>query len=184
MPRPALVKDVLSYQTKAFTTLKTILEEKGISYDDVCLLEGASDSPARPPATTTHLELDSGDSDTASISSTRTLTLAQKASRNRLSRVARTALSLLLVGKSILDHSPLDHQFSMHLKDSVEFTNICTHMALQTDDRRFDQDLNLAQQCLAAIITNMTWDTDNKTCDFCETVRERLKHILQKLNED
>lgn len=57
-------------------------------------------------------------------------------------------------------------------------------MALQTDDRRFDQDLISALECLAQIITNMTWDTSSKTCDFCQTAQEQLKQILQKLHED
>ncbi|XP_069826086.1 leukemia-associated protein 7 [Dendropsophus ebraccatus] len=187
MPGPALVRDVLSHQAKAFTTLVTLLEERGIRCDNIYIVEGASGSSlcyTRPPATLADLELESEGSDTASISSTRSLTLAQKASRNRLSRVARSTLSLLTVEETILDHLHFDHQLSIQLKDSIEFRNICTHMALQTDDRRFDQDLNLAQDCLSAIITNMTWDITNKTCDFCETVQEQLKLILHKLRED
>ncbi|XP_044143898.1 leukemia-associated protein 7 [Bufo gargarizans] len=187
MPGPTLVRDVLSHQTQAFTTLITLLEERGIRCNNIYLVEGASGSSlcyTRPPARLTDLDLDLEGSDTASISSTRSLTLAQKASRNRLSRVARSTLSLLVVEENILDHLPLDHQFSMQLKDSIEFRNICTHLALQTDDRRFDQDLNLAQKCLSTIITNMTWDITNRNCDFCETVQEQLKLILQKLHED
>lgn len=185
MPGPALVRDVLSHQAKAFTTLITLLQQRGIRCNNIYLVEGASDSSlcyTRPHAMLADLELESEESDTASISSTGSLTLAQKASRNRLSRVAKSTLSLLVVEENILDH--LDHQFPVQLKDSIEFRNICTHMALQTDDRRFDQDLNLAQECLTAIITNMTWDITNKTCDFCETVQEQLKRILQKLQED
>ncbi|XP_075706171.1 leukemia-associated protein 7 [Rhinoderma darwinii] len=186
MPGPALVRDVLSHQAKAFTTLNALLEERGIRCSNIYLLEGASGSLCctRPPATLTDLELESEESDAASISSTGSLTLAQKASRNRLSRVTRSTLSLLVVEGNILDHLALDHQFSMQLKDSIEFRNICTHMALQTDDRRFDQDLSLAHECLTTIITNMTWDITNETCDFCETVQEQLKLILQKLQED
>ncbi|KAG9491857.1 leukemia-associated protein 7 [Eleutherodactylus coqui] len=185
MPGPALVRDVLSHQTKAFTTLIALLEERGIRCNNMCLVEGASGGSlgyTRSPAILTDLE--SEYSDTASNFSTRSLTLAQKASRNRLSRVARSTQSLLMVEENILDHLSLDHQFSMQLKDSIEFRNICTHMALQTDDRRFDQDLNLAQEYLSTIIANMTWEATNKTCDFCETVQEQLKVILQKLRED
>ncbi|XP_056418026.1 leukemia-associated protein 7 isoform X2 [Hyla sarda] len=188
MPGPALVRDVLSHQAKAFTTLVTLLEERGIRCNNIYIVEGVSGSCSlcytRPPATLADLELESEESDTASISSTRSLTLAQRASRNRLSRVAKSTLSLLTVEENILDHLSLDHQFSMQLKDSIEFRNICTHMALQSDDRRFDQDLKSAQECLTTIITNMTWDITNKTCEFCETVQEQLKHILKKLRED
>ncbi|CAI9578503.1 unnamed protein product, partial [Staurois parvus] len=113
----------------------------------------------------------------------RCLTLAQRASRHRLSRVARSILELLLVEENMLQHLPLDHQFTMQIKDSIEFRNICIHMALQTDDRRFDQDLNSAQECLTQIIANMTWDTSSKTCDFCYTAQEQLKQILQKLQD-
>ncbi|KAM4045644.1 leukemia-associated protein 7 isoform 1-T3 [Anomaloglossus baeobatrachus] len=180
MPGPAVVRDVLSHQTKAVTTLITLLEERGIRCNNIYLVEGASGSTG-PPATLT--DVDSEGSDTASISSTRSLTLAQKASRNRLSRVTQSTLSLLMVEKGILDHLPLDHEFTMQLKDSIEFRNICTHMALQTDERRFDQDLNLAQECLTTIITNMTWNITNKTCDYCESIREQLKLVLQKLQE-
>ncbi|XP_071990607.1 leukemia-associated protein 7 [Engystomops pustulosus] len=187
MPGPALVRDVLSHQTKAFTILSTLLEERGMRCNNIYIVEGAAGSTlyyTRPPATLTDQKPESDESDTASISSTRSLTLAQKASRNRLSRVVQSTLSLLVLEQNILDHLCLDHQLSMQVKDSIEFRNLCTHMALQTDDRRFDQDLNLAQECLTTIITNMAWDTTNKTCDFCESVQEQLKLILKKLHDD
>ncbi|XP_069614976.1 leukemia-associated protein 7 isoform X1 [Ranitomeya imitator] len=186
MPGPALVRDVLTHQAKAVATLIILLEDRGIRCSDIYQVEGESGSSlcyTRPPATLTDLELESEGSDTASSSSTRSLTLAQKASRNRLSRVAQSTLSLLVVEENILDHLSLDHEFTMQLKDSVEFRNICTHMSLQTDDRKFDQDLNLAQECLSTIITKMTWKMTNKPCDYCESVREQLKLLLQKLQE-
>ncbi|KAM9319871.1 leukemia-associated protein 7 [Gastrophryne carolinensis] len=181
MPRPAVVRHVVSHQAKAFHILLSLLQQKGIRCDipDLLITDGAGSSiwQASPG-----LELTSGDWDPEPSSPN--LTLAQRASRNRLSRVAHSILELLLLEENMVDHVPLDHQFTMQVKDSIEFRNICTHMALQTDDRRFDQDLSLAQECLAQIITNMTWDVSAKTCDFCQTVQQQLKLILQKLHEN
>ncbi|KAM5181112.1 leukemia-associated protein 7 [Mantella aurantiaca] len=182
MPRPALVRDVVSHQAKALNTLLPLLEQRGIrcSIPNLFISEGATISGlCHPDAGQAGMELASDDT-----GSSRCLTLAQRASRHRLSRVARSILELLLVEENMLQHLPLDHQYTMQIKDSIEFRNICTHMALQTDDRRFDQDLNSAQECLTQIISNMTWDTSSKTCDFCHTVQEQLKQILQKLHED
>ncbi|KAB0341948.1 hypothetical protein FD754_018874 [Muntiacus muntjak] len=36
--------------------------------------------------------------------------------------------------------------------DSVEFRNICSHLALQTEGQQFDRDLNAAHQCLKTIV--------------------------------
>ncbi|XP_068121162.1 leukemia-associated protein 7 isoform X2 [Hyperolius riggenbachi] len=185
MPRPALVRDVVSHQAKAFNTLLSLLEQRGIQCNIPSLfMAGSSLGHPRPAADhCSDLQLPSDDT-AGSASSSRSLTLAQRASRSRLSRVARSILELLLVEENMMEHVPLDHQFTMQIKDSIEFRNICTHMALQTDDRRFDQDLDSAQECLMQIITNMTWDVSAKTCDFCQTAQEQLKQILQKLHED
>ncbi|KAB0372717.1 hypothetical protein FD755_015470 [Muntiacus reevesi] len=34
----------------------------------------------------------------------------------------------------------------------VEFRNICSHLALQTEGQQFDRDLNAAHQCLKTIV--------------------------------
>lgn len=187
MPRPAVIRDVISHQAKALHTLLPLLEQRGIqcTIPDLFISEGATISGLSPPqagAQQTAMEMSSDNPDGGP--SPRCLTLAQRASRHRLSRVVRSILELLLVEENMLQHLPLDHQFTMQIKDSIEFRNTCTHMALQTDDRRFDQDLNSAQECLIQIVTNMTWDTSSKTCDFCHNAQEQLKQILQKLHED
>ncbi|XP_018411943.1 PREDICTED: leukemia-associated protein 7 [Nanorana parkeri] len=185
MPLPAVLRDVVSHQAKALNTLLPLLEQRGMhcGIPNLFIAEGATISGlCHPQVQQAGTELPSDDTDSGS--SPRCLTLAQRASRHRLSRVARSILELLLVEENMLQHLPLDHQFTMQIKDSVEFRNICTHMALQTEDRRFDQDLNSAQECLTQIISNMTWDTSSKTCDFCHSAQEQLKRILQKLHED
>ncbi|XP_072286743.1 leukemia-associated protein 7 [Pyxicephalus adspersus] len=187
MPRPAVLKDVVSHQAKALNTLLPLLEQRGVhcTIPNLFVAEGATISSLCPPQTGAQLAgMELASDGTEAESSSRCLTLAQRASRHRLCRLARCILELLLLEENMLQHLPLDHQFTMQIKDSIEFRNICTHMALQTDDRRFHQDLNFAQECLSQIITNMTWDTSSKACDFCQTAQEQLKHILQKLHED
>ncbi|XP_063813117.1 leukemia-associated protein 7 [Pseudophryne corroboree] len=177
IPRPAAVlKEAVTHQAQALRTLILLMDERGIRCDALHLhLVGSSSLQQLGSA-------QSGRPGAGTVSST-PLTLSQKASRNRMSRVARCCLDLLAVEDNIVVHLPLGHQLPIHLKDSIEFRNICTHMALQTDDRRFDQDLNSAQECLITIINNMNWDVAANSCDFCETVREQLKQILQELHE-
>ncbi|XP_075055177.1 leukemia-associated protein 7 [Mixophyes fleayi] len=183
MTRPALVKEAVIHQAQAFNTLIFLMDKRGIRSNDLNMYIVEDSSLPDSYTAATHradTELEAVDAGSAS---SRPLTLSQRASGNRLSRVARCTLEILALEEKILDHLPLGHQFPMQLKDSIELRNICTHMALQTDDRRFDQDLKSAQECLITIINNMAWDVAANSCDFCDTVREQLKQILQKLYE-
>ncbi|MEE6472270.1 hypothetical protein FKM82_009563 [Ascaphus truei] len=119
--------------------------------------------------------------DKATSCSSRSATLAEVASRNRLSRVTHLTAQLLSVEQNMLHHLTLDHPFTIQLKDSIEFRNICTHMALQVEDRRFDQDLNEAQQCLGTIITNLIQALAVFSSGSCEAASAELKQILHNL---
>ncbi|XP_053313729.1 leukemia-associated protein 7 [Spea bombifrons] len=242
MPGPALVGVTMIHQATAFSTLRTLIEQRGVSIlepqmylkeetyqeligdprplngpSELVLLhndsvEGTASSRLRGPCSQDHRAIVDVTSalgeDPASLATetpkhnagpsviTRTETpgsgpathpgkaptLAQIASRNRLSRVLHCTAQLLLVEQDALNHLPLDHPVTIQLKDSIEFRNICTHMALQIDDRKFDKDLNAANECLRTIITDLILALSVFSSDFFESATEKLRQILKNLD--
>ncbi|KAE8627164.1 hypothetical protein XENTR_v10006892 [Xenopus tropicalis] len=210
MQRPGMVGVALNHQVTAFHTLRALLQDRGsepcvlieephplpitglTALNDECAGEGTSTSRTR---TARELQPDSASLYSASVTTSSALragsaagtkapTLAQMASQNRLSRVTNSTAQLLLVEQNMLQHLPPERPLGIQLKDSIEFRNICTHMALQEEDRKFDKDVNEAQQCLRTIITNLITALLALNSEFCAAAAEDLRSILKKLTED
>ncbi|KAM4699018.1 leukemia-associated protein 7 [Discoglossus pictus] len=116
-------------------------------------------------------------------SSNRPFTLAEIASRNRLCRVTSSTAQLLSVEQNMLNNQDMENHLTIQLKDSIEFRNICTHMALQVEGRQFDRDLSAAQQCIRTITTDLLQSLRSLSSDFHKTASADLRQILQNLSD-
>ncbi|KAM9675022.1 LOW QUALITY PROTEIN: leukemia-associated protein 7 [Dama dama] len=77
---------------------------------------------------------------------------------------------------------PLQQErFPIRLKDSVEFRNICSHLALQTEGQQFDRDLNAAHQCLKTIVKKPIQSLANLPSDAHMVASASWRQILQNL---
>uniref|UniRef100_A0A3Q1LTN4 Deleted in lymphocytic leukemia 7 n=2 Tax=Bos TaxID=9903 RepID=A0A3Q1LTN4_BOVIN len=74
-----------------------------------------------------------------------------------------------------------ERSFPIRLKDSVEFRNICSHLAVQTEGQQFDRDLNAAHQCLKTIIKKLTQSLANIPYDAHMVACASWRQILQNL---
>lgn len=66
-------------------------------------------------------------------------------------------------------------------QDSVEFRNICSHLALQIEGQQFDRDLNAAHQCLKTIVKKLIQSLANLPSDAHVVACASLRQILQNL---
>uniref|UniRef100_G1MZS8 Deleted in lymphocytic leukemia 7 n=1 Tax=Meleagris gallopavo TaxID=9103 RepID=G1MZS8_MELGA len=73
------------------------------------------------------------------------------------------------------------HPFPLHPKDSIEFRNICSHMALQREGQQFEKDLHEAHQCLKMIIEKHICSLAVFPSESYIPVRSALRQILQNL---
>ncbi|XP_043847230.1 leukemia-associated protein 7 [Dromiciops gliroides] len=108
--------------------------------------------------------------------------LARLAVRTVLARVVESTSQLVQVEQMILNPLYEEQNFPIYLKDSVEFRNICSHMALQLEGHHFDQDLNAAYQCLKTIIKKLmrsvlTIPPDSRGM-ACVVLRQILQNLL------
>ncbi|KAM8977601.1 leukemia-associated protein 7 [Pelodytes ibericus] len=117
----------------------------------------------------------------STTSSRKAPTLAHIASRNCLSRVLKCTAQLLLVEQDAVNHLPLNCPLNIQLKDNIEFSNICTHMTLQVEDRLFGLDLNAAQGCLKTIITDLILAFSAFSSEFFDAATDQLNQILHNL---
>ncbi|KAG8452806.1 hypothetical protein GDO86_004555 [Hymenochirus boettgeri] len=195
MQGSGLATVALNHQVTAFNILRVLVQERN---PETC--------PAQPMAT---IQLNAGsthgagegsnrsDSDTDSTdfynsfiineparsdSKGKSQTLAQVASQNLLSRVTNSTAQLLLVEQNVLQRLQLERPLVIQLKDSIEFRNICTHMALQVEDMKFDRDVKEAQQCLRTIISRLISALLAFSSDLCDKATEDLKAILKNLS--
>lgn len=79
-----------------------------------------------------------------------------------------------------------EHYFSLTsfwfcFQDSIEFRNICSHMALQREGQQFEKDLHEAHQCLKTIIEKLIWSLAVFPSEPYIPVRSALRQILQNL---
>ncbi|XP_044521986.1 leukemia-associated protein 7 [Gracilinanus agilis] len=107
--------------------------------------------------------------------------LARLAVRTVLARVVESTSQLVRVEQTILSPLHQELNFPIHLKDSVEFRNICSHMALQLEGHYFDRDLNTAYQCLKSIIKKLIRSLRSLQSDSCAVACTALRQILQSL---
>ncbi|XP_058132763.1 leukemia-associated protein 7 [Dasypus novemcinctus] len=108
-------------------------------------------------------------------------TLAQMAMRSALARVVASTSELVSVEQTLLGPLLQERAFPVHLKDSVEFRNICSHLALQIEGQQFDRDLNAAHQCLKTIVKKLIQALANLPSDAHVVACASLRQILQNL---
>ncbi|XP_025730308.1 leukemia-associated protein 7 [Callorhinus ursinus] len=108
-------------------------------------------------------------------------TLAQMAMRSALARVVDSTSELVSVEQTLLGPLQQERSFPIHLKDSVEFRNICSHLALQIQGQQFDRDLNAAHQCLKTIVKKLIQSLANLPSDAHVVACASLRQILQNL---
>ncbi|KAM9031923.1 leukemia-associated protein 7 [Sarcophilus harrisii] len=98
-----------------------------------------------------------------------------------LGRVVESTSQLIRVEQTILKPLHQELGFPIYLKDSVEFRNICSHMALQPEGHSFDQDLNAAFQCLKTIIKKLIHSLLSLPPDPSAMANIALRQILRNL---
>uniref|UniRef100_A0A8C2V110 Deleted in lymphocytic leukemia 7 n=1 Tax=Chinchilla lanigera TaxID=34839 RepID=A0A8C2V110_CHILA len=108
-------------------------------------------------------------------------TLARMAMRSALARVVDSTSELVNVEQTLLGPLQQERSFPIHLKDSVEFRNICSHLALQIEGQQFDRDLNAAHQCLKTIVKKLIQSLANLPSDAHMVACASLRQILQNL---
>ncbi|XP_067148482.1 leukemia-associated protein 7 [Apteryx mantelli] len=108
-------------------------------------------------------------------------TLREAALRSKLARVAGAATRLVEAEQTLLLPLLQEHPFPVHLKDSIEFRNICSRMALQKEGQQFDRDLHEAHQCLKTIIEKLICSLAVFPSESYSPVRSTLRQILQNL---
>ncbi|XP_058404100.1 leukemia-associated protein 7 [Diceros bicornis minor] len=107
--------------------------------------------------------------------------LARMAMRSALARVVDSTSELVSVEQTLLGPLQQERSFPIHLKDSVEFRNICSHLALQIEGQQFDRDLNAAHQCLKTIVKKLIQSLANLPSDAHVVACASLRQILQNL---
>ncbi|NWU47228.1 LEU7 protein, partial [Dromas ardeola] len=108
-------------------------------------------------------------------------TLREMALRNKMSRLVEATSRLVQVEQTLLLPLLQQHPLSLHPKDSIEFRNICSHMALQREGQQFERDLYEAHQCLKTIIEKLIRSLAVFPSDTYIPVRYALRQILQNL---
>ncbi|NWW97723.1 LEU7 protein, partial [Caloenas nicobarica] len=108
-------------------------------------------------------------------------TLREMALRSKLSRLVEATSQLVEVEQTLLLPLLQQHPLPLHPKDSIEFRNICSHMALQREGQQLEKDLHEAHQCLKTIIEKLICSLSVFPSDSCIPVRFALRQILQNL---
>uniref|UniRef100_A0A663MAT9 Deleted in lymphocytic leukemia 7 n=1 Tax=Athene cunicularia TaxID=194338 RepID=A0A663MAT9_ATHCN len=108
-------------------------------------------------------------------------TLRETALRSKMSRLIEATSQLLQVEQTLLLPLLQEHPLPLHPKDSIEFRNICSHMALQREEQEFERDLHEAHQCLKTIIEKLICSLAVFPSDSYILVRSILRQILQNL---
>ncbi|NXL09025.1 LEU7 protein, partial [Mesembrinibis cayennensis] len=108
-------------------------------------------------------------------------TLREMALRSKMSRLVEATSQLVQVEQTLLLPLLQQHPLPLHPKDSIEFRNICSHMALQREGQQFERDLHEAHQCLKTIIEKLIRSLAVFPSDSYIPVRSALREILQNL---
>ncbi|NWS51660.1 LEU7 protein, partial [Chunga burmeisteri] len=108
-------------------------------------------------------------------------TLREMALRSKMSRLVEATSQLVQVEQALLLPLLQQHPLPLHPKDSIEFRNICSHMALQREGQQFERDLHEAHQCLKTIIEKLLCSLAIFPSDSYIPVRSALRQILQNL---
>ncbi|NXW21607.1 LEU7 protein, partial [Circaetus pectoralis] len=108
-------------------------------------------------------------------------TLRETALRGKASRLVEATSRLVQVEETLLLPLLQHHPLPLHPKDSIEFRNICSRMALQREGQQFERDLHEAHQCLKTIIEKLICSLAVFPSDSYIPVRSALRQILQNL---
>ncbi|NXT56465.1 LEU7 protein, partial [Pluvianellus socialis] len=108
-------------------------------------------------------------------------TLREMALCSKMSRLIEATSRLVQVEETLLIPLLQQHPLSFHPKDSIEFRNICSHMALQREGQQFERDLHEAHQCLKTIIEKLICSLAVSPSDSYIPIRSALRQILQNL---
>ncbi|NWH47851.1 LEU7 protein, partial [Fregata magnificens] len=108
-------------------------------------------------------------------------TLRETALRSKMSRLVEATSRLVQVEQTLLLPLLQQHPLSLHPKDSIEFRNICSRMALQREGQQFERDLHEAHQCLKTIIEKLIYSLAVFPSDSYIPVQSALRQILQNL---
>ncbi|NXK22696.1 LEU7 protein, partial [Arenaria interpres] len=108
-------------------------------------------------------------------------TLREMALRSKVSRLVEATSRLVQVEQTLLLPLLQQHPLSLHPKDSIEFRNICSHMALQRKGQQFERDLHEAHQCLKTIIEKLICSLAVSPSDSYIPVQSALRQILRDL---
>ncbi|KFP19159.1 leukemia-associated protein 7 [Egretta garzetta] len=108
-------------------------------------------------------------------------TLREMALRSKMSRLVEATSRLVQVEQTLLLPLLQQHPLPLHPKDSIEFRNICSRMALQREGQQFERDLHEAHQCLKTIIEKLICSLAVFPSDSYIPVRSALRQILQNL---
>uniref|UniRef100_A0A8C8SPC3 Deleted in lymphocytic leukemia 7 n=1 Tax=Pelusios castaneus TaxID=367368 RepID=A0A8C8SPC3_9SAUR len=114
---------------------------------------------------------------------TRPQTLIEIAVHSMLSRITDSTTKLVSREQNLLFPFFQKHPFPIHLKDSIEFRNISSHMAVQKEGQRFERDLYAAHQCLRTIIEKLIHSLAIFPSDMYAIAQASRIQILQKLPE-
>nr|XP_014428146.1 leukemia-associated protein 7 [Pelodiscus sinensis] len=124
-----------------------------------------------------------GPKDSKQLVPARPQTLTQIAVHSMLSRMVDSTSQLVSVEQTLLLPLFQEHPFPIHLKDSIEFRNICCHLALQREGQRFDRDLHAAHLCLRTIVEKLIHSLAVFASDLYSIAEASLRQILQDLPE-
>ncbi|NXS63301.1 LEU7 protein, partial [Brachypteracias leptosomus] len=108
-------------------------------------------------------------------------TLREMALRSKMSRLVEATSQLVQVEQTLLLPLLQQHPLPLYPKDSIEFRNICSHMALQREVQQFERDLHEAHQCLKTIIEKLIRSLAVFPSDSYIPVQSALRQILQNL---
>ncbi|NXJ96122.1 LEU7 protein, partial [Corythaixoides concolor] len=108
-------------------------------------------------------------------------TLRETALRSKMSQLVEATSRLVQVEETLLLPLLQQHALPLHPKDSIEFRNICSRMALQKEGQQFERDLHEAHQCLKAIIEKLICSLAVVPSDSYIPIRSALRQIQQNL---
>ncbi|KFO81943.1 Leukemia-associated protein 7, partial [Cuculus canorus] len=112
---------------------------------------------------------------------TRHETLQETALRSKLSRLIEVTSWLVQIEQMLLLPVLQQHPLSFHPKDSIEFRNICSCMALRREGQQFERNLHEYHQCLKTIIEKLICSLAVVPSDSYTLIRSALRQILQNL---
>ncbi|XP_075598919.1 leukemia-associated protein 7 [Balearica regulorum gibbericeps] len=99
----------------------------------------------------------------------------QTALHSKMSQLLEATSQLVQVEQTPLLPLLQKHPLPLHPKDSIQFRNICSHMAFQREGQQFERHLHEAHQCLKTIIEKLICSLPVFPSDSYIPVRSALR---------